>query len=97
MPALPIRPEHARAALYSQDACNVSGLVHSLNKIMPGIWEDAHAAGLGTAAVNTHPVVRLFAEQIMHLSRSGADDTESYTRASAACHAACHAAAEPRT
>ena len=55
-------------AMHSQSACNLSGIVHSLSRVMPKIWIEAGEKGEGTDYVNQHPIVRLYAEQIMHLS-----------------------------
>ena len=56
-------------AIYVQSACNLSGVVHSLSEVLPRIWNEARTSGGGTANVNEHPIVRLYAEQITHLSR----------------------------
>jgi|ERR671922_1389515 hypothetical protein len=53
---------------WSQTACNVSGLVHSLAGVIDRVWRDARDRGEGTAFVNGHPLVRLDAEQILYLS-----------------------------
>lgn len=57
-----------RKAILSQSACNVSGLVHDLANLMDEIWKEEKEVGGGTEFVNTHPVVRLFAEQISFLA-----------------------------
>jgi hypothetical protein len=63
--------EMYKDALDSQDACNLSGLVKTLAGHMEEIWIEARAAGKGTGYVNTHPVVRLFLEQMVHLNGCG--------------------------
>ena len=63
-------------ALLSQSACNLSGLVHSLAYAMELIWEEARNQGQGTDYVNTHPIVRLYVEQMGYLCR--ADYSASY-------------------
>ena len=63
-------------ALLSQSACNLSGLVHSLAEAMELIWEEARNQGQGTDYVNTHPIVRLYVEQMTFLCR--ADYSASY-------------------
>jgi hypothetical protein len=63
-------------ALLSQGACNLSGLAHSLAEAMELIWEEAGKNGQGTDYVNTHPIVRLYLEQMNYLCR--ADYSESY-------------------
>ena len=63
-------------ALLSQSACNLSGLVHSLSQAMGLIWEEATEQGKGTDYVNSHPIVRLYVEQMSFLCR--ADYSKSY-------------------
>lgn len=57
-------------AMYSQDACNLSGLAKSLSNVIDRIWEEARAQGKGTEYVNNHPIVRLYVEQMRHLCRT---------------------------
>ena len=64
-------------ALDSQSACNASGLIHSLNETLEQIWEEAREKGEGTDWVSGHPIVRLYAEQLMWLSRK-TDYFEAY-------------------
>jgi len=61
---MPLTKEDYERALLSQSACNLSGIVHGLSEVLPRIWEESN----GTAETNEHPIVRLYAEQIMHLS-----------------------------
>lgn len=69
----------AQLALDVQTACNLSGVARSFAEIMAQL----RAAGLDTRAANTHPIARLFAEQIWHLTGAGSGD--SYSQAYAAC------------
>jgi hypothetical protein len=57
-------------AMLSQGAVNLSGLVRSLAEVTERIWAEAHAKGQGTEYVNTHPIVRLYVEQITFLCRT---------------------------
>jgi hypothetical protein len=57
-------------ALLSQSACNLSGLVHHLSKAMELIWEEAGEQAQGTDYVNSHPIVRLYVEQMSFLCRA---------------------------
>lgn len=57
-------------AMCSQDACNLSGLVHALSEVMPRISAEARERGEGTEYVNNHPIVRLYVEQLQHLCRT---------------------------
>jgi hypothetical protein len=70
-----LRREYGNALL-SQSACNLSGLVHSLSQAMELIWEEATEHGQGTDYVNSHPIVRLYVEQLSFLCR--ADYSASY-------------------
>ena len=72
-------------ALNSQSACNLSGIVHTFSKVVSKIWEHAHSDGRGTEWVNKHPICRLYAEQIAHLSGAGMGDSDSYHKAYTAC------------
>jgi hypothetical protein len=69
-------------ALDSQCACNLSGLIRSLPAIADEIWDEIRADEkfMNTSTFNQHPVMRLFAEQFVHLT-SGRD----YSKASAIC------------
>ena len=79
----------AENALLSQGACNLSGIVISFAEIMKEICEESNRLGKGTNWKNTHPVCRLFAEQIHHLafmtSDYDKDDSDRYSAAYAAC------------
>ena len=70
-------------AVFSQTACNLSGLIHSLPKIADQVWEEVKAEHgfMNTSAFNGHPVMRLFAEQIMHLTNMQID----YSTAAGIC------------
>ena|SRR5210317_1086581 len=52
-------------AIHSQSACNLTGLINELSRVLPAIWAECG----DTDAVNSHPIVKLYAEQIAHLSR----------------------------
>jgi hypothetical protein len=75
-----VRKEDYQTALNSQSACNLSGVVFSFAEIMQRICDEAHEKGEGTDWKNLHPICRLFAEQIAHLSQG-----TSYFSAHAAC------------
>ncbi len=55
-------------ALDCQDACNLSGLVHTLSGHMQAIREEVTADGGGTDEVNRHPVVQLFLSKLVSLT-----------------------------
>lgn len=63
----------AKEALEVQDACNLSGVVHSFSRAITELRELLREhEGYGTHMVNTHPVCVAYASKIASLS--GADD-----------------------
>jgi hypothetical protein len=87
-----LTPHDYQSALDAQMACNLSGIVHSFSSVMTRIWAEARALGKGTGWVNAHPIARLYAEQIAHLSGAGiTSHSDSYTKAHDTCtrEAAC--------
>lgn len=73
-------------AIHAQSACNLSGIVFSFGRVMKKICREAEVHGHGTEWRNNHPIARLYAEQIMHLSR-GTDWTDAIRFAEK--HAVC--------
>ena len=70
--------ELANEALQIQDACNLSGVVHSFHRVISEVWENARAQGKGTDWVNRHPIVRAYVSKLVMLSRYEiGDDTFS--------------------
>jgi hypothetical protein len=66
--------EAADKALFVQDACNLSAVVHEWCRILPIVWEDVRKARPdGTypygADVNEHPICVLFASKVASLAR----------------------------
>lgn len=59
-----------QTALDVQSGCNLSGIIHSFSRIISKVWEEAKENHKGTDWVNEHPICRLFAEQISHLTRN---------------------------
>jgi hypothetical protein len=81
-----LTPRDYQRALDSQYACNASGLILALADVIGRISAEAHTPGGGGAdAVNRHPIVRLYAEQLLHLGGGGMGDAESYREAYEAC------------
>ena len=66
-----ITPYHAQLVIDIQSACNASGVIHSLDKVITGLWEMPQAKKIGTAWVNQHPVVTMFLAQLIHLNGAG--------------------------
>jgi hypothetical protein len=56
-------------AILVQSACNLSGVVFSFERVMKKICHEAKNNNHGTDWKNHHPICRLFAEQIMHLTQ----------------------------
>lgn len=54
-------------AIDVQDACNLSGVVHSLADVMPRIRQEPDCTG--TDYVNSHPIVVLYVSKLASLSR----------------------------
>ncbi len=57
-----------RDAIDCQNACNLSGVVHTLSGHMPAIWDEVRAANGGTEELNRHPAVQLFVSKIVALT-----------------------------
>lgn len=55
-------------AIDACSACNVSGLIRSLNDMIERIWNCDKQHGIGTYFVNHHPIIQLYAYQIAYLS-----------------------------
>ena len=63
-------------ALQSQNACNLSGVAHSLSEVLPRIWNESN----GTTEVNQHPIVRLYIEQMAFLANRDYFESEKICR-----------------
>lgn len=78
--------KHYKDAIDSQNAVNLTGITRSVVQIMDDIWKEASAQNKGTDFVNRHPIVRLFAEQILFLSGGGcSSDASQYGEANVFC------------
>lgn len=62
-------------ALAVQDACNLSGVVHSFSRVMTDLR--ANLPNAGTEAINRHAVSVLFASKIASLTGSEFSDAFS--------------------
>ena len=59
-----------RLALQVQDASNISGVIHSLEtEVLPAIRQEPGYTG--TRYIESHPVVLLFLDKIVSLTRKG--------------------------
>ena len=61
--------ELATEALDAQNACNLSGVVHSWHRALEDLWANARAMGKGTDWVNKHPINRAYVSKLLSLSR----------------------------
>ena len=52
-------------ALDVQSACNLGAIVHSFSRVMKKLQNEGH----GTDWINNHPITRMYAEQIAHLTQ----------------------------
>lgn len=72
--------ELAQKALDVQDACNLSGVVHTFSEVIRELREVARAEGWeGTEAINRHPICLLFSSKIASLTYS--DSGEEFGKA----------------
>jgi hypothetical protein len=58
----------ARMALFAQQACNLSGVVHSWASVQKVLCAEANRLGKGTEWRNSHPINRLILVQLAHLA-----------------------------
>ena len=77
--------KHYQDALLVQDACNLSGVVHSFSQTLGELWAHAREQGEGTDWVNTHPISILYSAQIAWLSSGAITDVDLYYKAHNAC------------
>ncbi len=78
----------AQAAIDVQDACNLSGVVHSFKDIVTSLRNDTgihYGHSMGTRELNTHPIVQLFASKVSDLAGLGAGDYQVWQAAYTAC------------
>jgi hypothetical protein len=69
--------ELAKEALGVQDACNLTGVLHSYSRAMTDLREIARAEGWeSTDKLNTHPVAVLYSSKISSLT--GDDFAKAY-------------------
>jgi len=58
----------ARQVLGVTEACNLSGVVHSMSTAVSMLWNISSARGIGTKFVNEHPVMVIYAERCATLT-----------------------------
>jgi hypothetical protein len=55
----------------AMDACNSSGVIHSLDKWIDAIWAEAKELGKGTDYVNSHPIIVIVVDKLLQLAQIG--------------------------
>lgn len=65
---MPLTPKDYKLAITVQDACNLSGVVHSLAELLPRIREEPDCTG--TDFVNSHPLVVMYVNKLSALSNA---------------------------
>ena len=71
-------------AMNVQSASNLIGLVHSFINFLERLFNDRYDDKINmfsTNDINSHPICRLYAEQIMHLTKGNAEHGMSYGKA----------------
>jgi hypothetical protein len=71
----------AKLALDVQDACNLSGVIHSWSRSITELR--SLCPDLGTDDINRHPINVLFSDKVVHLTGSG--DVGDFTKAYDEC------------
>ena len=66
--ALELEKKLLAEAWQVQDACNLSGVVHSFSRGLEKLWGIARVLGEGTDWVNRHPFSRLYADKVRDLT-----------------------------
>lgn len=81
-------------AIDVQDACNLSGVVHSFaHSVMPALWEEAHRLGEGTDYVNEQAIVTMFLDKMASLNHTQclcSDNVRNFSRAYSAVQKLAH-------
>lgn len=81
-----LTPRDYEKALNVLNACNLSGVAHSLAQVAPKIWAEARKQNEGTDWVNRHPIVVLYVSQMAALCGvAEIADIETFSRAYEIC------------
>ena len=78
---MPLTPKDYERAITVQDACNLSGVAHSLAELLPRIREEPDCTG--TDFVNSHPIVVMYVNKLSSLS--GAENGLAFSTAYEEC------------
>lgn len=80
-----LSPRDYKNAILVQDACNLSGVVHSFSQAMTKIWATLEAEGeASTDAANSHPIAVLYASKVASLT--GCSNLGSFSEAYNICN-----------
>lgn len=60
--------ELAQKAIDVQDACNLSGVLHTFTKVITMLWKHARLQNEGTDWVNQHAIVIVFLDKLNSLA-----------------------------
>lgn len=75
-----------RDAIEVQDACNPGGVIRSLAKVMPKIYNEERAVGgSGTDWVRSHPILYLYVNKLAQLTQQGLTGYDEYRVAYEIC------------
>jgi hypothetical protein len=78
--------ELALSALQVQDACNLSGVVHSFSAVLKQLWALLDSEGkAATTDINEHPISKLYADKIASLAGVQNVSMTEYAKAYDAC------------
>jgi hypothetical protein len=80
-----MQPSDYQSALDVQTACNASGVINSLSRLMPAIWDEARQSGQGTDYVNRHPIVILYLNQLVWLATADCISPSAFYAAQKVC------------
>lgn len=76
-----LEPDDYNSALLTQSAVNSIALINSLARVAEKISKEASARGMGGVFRNSHPIIRLYLEQLVSLHGRDLDREgwDSYT------------------
>ena len=80
-----MKPSDYQSAIDVQNACNLSGVVHSLSRLLPEVWAEAREQNQGTDYVNTHPIVIMYLNQLNWLATGDCVSPRKFYAAQKVC------------
>lgn len=72
-----VSKETYKQVWFAMDACNSSGVIHSLDKWVDEIWKEARELGRGTDYVNSHPIIVIVADKLRQLAELASDKPDT--------------------